>query len=82
MTPDIIFVSILGLGIIVSLFMAIFTKKLYRMLIYFLIANMFLSALLAMFGMTILAALILLTNAGVVAIMVFLSMIVGEVVEE
>ena len=82
MTLEMMFVAILGFGIVVSLFMSIFTKKLYRMLMYFLIANMFLFALLAMFGMYILAALILLTNAGVVAIMIFLSMIVGEVMEE
>ena len=75
-------VMALGVGIIVSLLMAIGTKKLHRMLIYFLLANMFLFAILAFYGMGIVAALILLTNAGVVAIMLFLAMIIGEVVEE
>ena len=77
-----IIITILGLGIIALLLMSIFTKKLHRMLIYFALANALLFGILYMYGMAILASLILLANIGVVVILIFVGMVVGEVVEE
>ncbi|MEX0568685.1 MAG: hypothetical protein Q6363_005925 [Candidatus Njordarchaeota archaeon] len=82
MTLENILVIILCLGILATLLMATMTKKLHRMLMYFLIANGFLFGVLAIYGMTILASLILLVNISVVAIFLLLGMVVGEVTEE
>jgi len=82
MDLGLIIITILGLGIIALLLMSIFTKKLHRMLIYFALANALLFGILYMYGMAILASLILLANIGVVVILIFVGMVVGEVVEE
>lgn len=82
MTLENILVIIMCLGILATLLMSILTKRLHRMLIYFLAANIFLFGLLALYGMTILGSLVLLVNISVVAIFLFLAMVVGEVTEE
>jgi len=82
MDIGLIIVLLLGIGIICTLLMSIFTRKLHRMLIYFALANLMLFGLLYMYGMAIIGSLILLANIGVVVILIFVAMIVGEVVEE
>jgi len=82
MDAGLIAVMLLGLCMVALLIMSVFTKKLHRMLIYFALANAMLFGILYMYGMAILGSLVLLANIGVVVILIFVGMVVGEVVEE
>ena len=75
-------ILILGIGILAFTALTIETKKLYRMLVYFMGANLCLLGVLGIYGLWIIGGFIVLMNMGVVAIFIFLTLIVGERVEE
>ncbi len=75
-------VYILGAGLVLFIALTIEAKKLYRMLIYFMASNLCLLGILGIYNLWIIGGFILLVNIGVVAIFVFLTLIVGERVEE
>lgn len=72
----------LGIGLVILVALTIETKKLYRMLIYFTLANFCLLGILGMFGLWVIGGLIVLINVGVVVIFLFLMLVIGERSEE
>ncbi|MCR8453595.1 MAG: hypothetical protein NDP13_01225 [Crenarchaeota archaeon] len=75
-------VYILGVGLVLFIALTVETKKLYRMLIYFMLANLCLLGILGLFGLWIIGSLVVLVNIGVIVIFLFLMMIIGERLEE
>ncbi|MCR8433754.1 MAG: hypothetical protein NDP24_05960 [Crenarchaeota archaeon] len=75
-------VYILGVGLVLFIALTVETKKLYRMLIYFMLANLCLLGILGLFGLWIIGSLVVLVNIGVIVIFLFLTMIIGERLEE